>query len=130
MLARQVVAGESRVENQYSRVVTWEGNRKAQEVLAQVFDVCDAEWRGIGVIPGSGLKIAAAYAAHDAENVLPVSVEETREHQGCRCGEILRGKVSPFDCPLFDTVCTPESPVGACMVSSEGTCAAAYKYGR
>jgi hydrogenase expression/formation protein HypD len=130
MLVRQVVEGKSRVENQYSRVVTWEGNRKAQAVLAQVFDVCDAEWRGIGVIPGSGLEIAAAYAAHDAEKALPVSVEETREHQGCRCGEILRGKVSPFDCPLFDRACTPESPVGACMVSSEGTCAAAYKYGR
>jgi len=130
MLARQVVEGVSRVEIQYRRVVSWEGNRKAQSVLADVFSVCDAEWRGIGVIPGSGLEIGAGYEAFDAEKVLPVAVEELREHQGCYCGEILKGKVTPFECPLFATVCTPESPVGACMVSSEGTCAAAYKYGR
>jgi hydrogenase expression/formation protein HypD len=130
MLARQVVEGVSRVEIQYSRVVNWEGNRKAQSVLADVFSVCDAEWRGIGLIPGSGLEISAGYAAFDAEKALPVSIEEPKEHPGCFCGEILKGKVTPFECPLFATVCTPESPVGACMVSSEGTCAAAYKYGR
>lgn len=130
MLARQVVEGISTVEIQYSRVVSWEGNRKAQSVLAQVFAVCDAEWRGIGVIPASGLEINDTYAGFDAAKVLQVSVEEPKEHPGCLCGEILKGKVSPFDCPLFSTVCTPESPVGACMVSSEGTCAAAYKYGR
>lgn len=130
MLARQVVEGVSKVEIQYSRVVNWEGNRKAQSVLDEVFSVCDAEWRGIGVIPGSGLEINDSYAAFDVEKAVPVSVEETKEHQGCRCGEILKGKASPFECPLFDTLCTPESPVGACMVSSEGTCAAAYKYGR
>lgn len=130
MLARQAMAGESRVEIQYSRVVKREGNRKAQEILATVFTPCDAEWRGIGVIPGSGLRIAAAYAPFDAEKMIPVAVEDLREHQGCRCGEVLRGKLSPFACPLFGTVCTPEEPVGACMVSSEGTCAAAYKYGR
>ena len=130
MLVRQVVEGISKVEIQYSRVVKREGNRKAQQVLAEVFDVCDAAWRGIGVIPGSGLKINARYAAFDAENVLTVSVEELREHKGCRCGEVLKGKVTPFECPLFASECTPESPVGACMVSSEGTCAAAYKYGR
>jgi len=130
MLTRQVVERVSRVEIQYSRVVNWEGNRKAQSVLAEVFRVCDVEWRGIGVIPGSGLEINDRYAAFDAVKAIPVSVEEPREHQGCRCGEILKGKVSPFECPLFDSVCTPESPVGACMVSSEGTCAAAYKYGR
>jgi len=130
MLVRQVVEGRSAVEVQYRRVVKWEGNRKAREVLAQVFTPCDAEWRGIGMIPGSGLAINETYAHFDAEKALPVVVEEPREHQGCRCGDILRGKVSPFDCPLFDAACTPESPVGACMVSSEGTCAAAYKYGR
>ncbi|GLI38174.1 hydrogenase formation protein HypD [Geobacter hydrogenophilus] len=130
MLVRQVVAGESRVETQYSRVVRPEGNRKAQEVIREVFTPCDAPWRGIGVIPGSGLRIADAYAAFDAEKAISVAVEETREHAGCLCGEILKGKVTPADCPLFGGACTPESPVGACMVSSEGTCAAAYKYGQ
>ena len=130
MLVRQVVEGRSEVEIEYSRAVKWEGNRKAQEVLAEVFIPFDAEWRGIGVIPGSGLEINTKYAAFDAEKVIPVDVEELREHKGCMCGEILKGKVTPFDCPLFAGDCTPESPVGACMVSSEGTCAAAYKYGR
>lgn len=130
MLVRQVVEGKPRVEIQYSRVVKREGNRKAQGVIAEVLTPFDAPWRGIGVIPGSGLRIADAYAEFDAEKAIPVAVEETREHAGCLCGEILKGKVSPFDCPLFGTACTPESPVGACMVSSEGTCAAAYKYGQ
>jgi hydrogenase expression/formation protein HypD len=120
----------SRVENEYRRVVSWEGNRRAQAILAQVFVPCDAAWRGIGVIPGSGLEIAPAFAPFDAARALPMAVEEPREHAGCRCGEILQGKITPFDCPLFATVCTPEAPVGACMVSSEGTCAAAHKYGR
>jgi hydrogenase expression/formation protein HypD len=130
MLVRQAVTGVSKVEVQYNRVVKWEGNRKAQGVLAEVFAVCDAGWRGIGVIPGSGLAIGVKYAAFDAEQAIPVAVEEPREHQGCCCGEILKGKMAPFACPLFATACTPETPVGACMVSSEGTCAAAYKYGR
>jgi hydrogenase expression/formation protein HypD len=130
MLLRQAVAGESRVEIQYSRVVSWQGNLKARQVLAEVFEVCDAEWRGIGTLPGSGMRIAAKYGAFDAERAIPVQVEELKEHKGCQCGEILKGKVAPFDCPLFNTACTPEAPVGACMVSSEGSCAAAYKYGR
>jgi hydrogenase expression/formation protein HypD len=130
MLARQVVRGESRVETQYTRVVRPEGNPKARAILAQLFEPCDVPWRGIGVIPGSGLKLQERYARFDAEKMLPVQVEPTREHPGCRCGEVLKGKLSPFDCPLFGAACTPEAPVGACMVSSEGTCAAAYKYGR
>jgi hydrogenase expression/formation protein HypD len=130
MLVRQVVEGRSDVEIEYTRVVKREGNRKAREVLARVFTPCDADWRGLGTIPGSGLEISAPYSAFDAEKALPVAVEALKEHQGCRCGDILKGKVSPFDCPIFATVCTPEAPVGACMVSSEGTCAAAYKYGR
>lgn len=130
MLVRQRLAGESKVEIQYSRVVSWEGNAKAQAILAQVFTPYDADWRGIGMLPGSGLKIAEPYAAYDAELAIPVTVEPLKEHRGCQCGEILKGKVAPYDCPLFGTSCTPESPVGACMVSSEGTCAAAYKYGR
>lgn len=130
MLATQVVEGRSAVEIEYSRVVKWEGNRKARDIMAEVFAPCDVEWRGIGTIPGSGLEIRQKYAAFDAKKVMVVDVEETREHAGCRCGDILKGKVAPFECPLFGTACTPEAPVGACMVSSEGTCAAAYKYGR
>lgn len=128
MLARQVMEGRSRVEIQYSRVVRPEGNRKAQEVLSRVFVPCDAAWRGIGVIPESGLAIADEFARFDAERQIPVEVEEAREPAGCLCGDILRGKVGPQECPLFGSQCTPESPVGACMVSTEGTCAAAYKY--
>ena len=129
MLARQVGAGEAKVEIQYSRIVKKEGNAKARAILYEVFEPCDARWRGIGVIPGSGLGIREEYAAFDAARQLPVIVEEPREHQGCLCGEILKGKVTPKECPLFRTACTPENPVGACMVSSEGTCAAEYKYG-
>ena len=129
MLARQVVAGEARVENQYNRVVKADGNRKAQEILKQVFEPCDANWRGIGDIPDSGLQLRPNYARFDAARQLPVEVEPAVEHRGCLCGEILKGKVRPNDCPLFRTTCTPEDPVGACMVSSEGTCAAEYKYG-
>jgi hydrogenase expression/formation protein HypD len=129
MLARQVVAGEARVEIQYSRIVRPQGNEKARRILSEVFEPSDARWRGIGVIPGSGLAFRAAYAAFDAAVQLPVEVEAPREHKGCLCGEILKGKVTPTQCPLFRTVCTPEDPVGACMVSSEGTCAAEYKYG-
>jgi hydrogenase expression/formation protein HypD len=130
MLVSQVAEVRSAVEIEYSRVVKWEGNRKAQEIMAEVFAPCDAEWRGMGMIPGSGLEIRAKYAAFDADKVITIAAEEVREHEGCRCGDILKGKVSPFQCPLFATTCTPEAPVGACMVSSEGTCAAAYKYGR
>ena len=130
MLVRQCLARESRVEIQYRRVVTWEGNRQARELLDRVFVPVDAEWRGLGVIPGSGLSIRDNYASFDAARAFPVPAEPLREHAGCRCGDILKGKISPFDCPLFAGVCTPETPMGACMVSSEGTCAAAYKYGR
>ena len=129
MLARQVVAGEARVENQYRRVVKPEGNPKALAILRQVFEPCDARWRGIGNIPDSGLQLRSEYHRFDAARQLPVEVEAVVEHPGCLCGEILKGKVRPNDCPLFRTTCTPEDPVGACMVSSEGTCAAEYKFG-
>jgi hydrogenase expression/formation protein HypD len=128
MLVRQVVAGRARVENQYRRVVRPAGNRTAQALLAEVFDSCDTRWRGLGTIPGSGLRLRPAYAACEAAR-LPVVIEPPREPAGCRCGEVLTGKARPADCPLFGTVCTPADPVGACMVSSEGTCAAEYKYG-
>jgi hydrogenase expression/formation protein HypD len=130
MLLAQKLRGESRVEIQYSRAVSWAGNPKAQAILHQLFQPCDAVWRGLGVIPGSGLSIRKEYAAFDAERVLEPEVPEVAENPACLCGEVLKGKLIPFVCPLFGSVCTPESPVGACMVSSEGTCAAAYKYGR
>ena len=129
MLARQIAAGAARVEIQYTRVVKREGNARAREILYRVFEPCDSRWRGIGVIPGSGLRIREEFAPFDAARQLPVPVEEPREDQGCLCGEILKGKIAPRDCPLFRTVCTPEDPVGACMVSSEGACAAEYRYG-
>ena len=129
MLVKQVVAGEARVENQYRRVVKAEGNQKARAILCRVFESCDARWRGIGNIPGSGLRLRDAYTRFDAARALPVEMEPVVEHPGCLCGEILKGKLRPADCPLFRTTCTPEEPVGACMVSSEGACAAEYKYG-
>ncbi len=129
MLAKQVVAGRAEVETQYSRVVRPEGNAKARAVLYKVFEPCTARWRGIGDIPDSGLELRPEYAAFNAAEKIAVDVEEPREHAGCLCGEILKGKVRPTDCSLFRSVCTPEEPVGACMVSSEGTCAAEYKYG-
>ena len=130
MLLAQRLRGESRVEIQYSRAVTWDGNPKARAVIEQVFEPCDTDWRGLGVLPGTGMAIRAEYAAFDAGRVLALDVPEPAENPACLCGEVLKGKLTPFHCPLFATLCTPESPVGACMVSSEGTCAAAYKYGR
>jgi hydrogenase expression/formation protein HypD len=130
MLAEQVVAGEARIENEYSRVVRPEGNPIARRAIAEVFEPVDSEWRGIGMIPKSGLALRAAFAGHDALKRLPVEVEPTREHPGCICGDVLRGARTPLECTLFAEACTPAHPVGACMVSSEGTCAAYYKYGK
>jgi hydrogenase expression/formation protein HypD len=130
MLLAQVLKGESRVEIQYRRAVTWEGNPKAQAILERVFITCDAIWRGLGVLPGSGLSIRPALSMFDAAKVLNLPEITDTENTACRCGEVLKGKLAPFDCPLFGDSCTPEAPVGACMVSSEGTCAAAFKYGR
>lgn len=129
MLVGQIVAGEARVENQYSRFVRPAGNPQALKILDQVFGPCDARWRGLGVIPGSGLIIREKFSRFDIEKRLDIKTEVPHEPPGCRCGEILMGKITPLDCPLFGTACTPEEPVGACMVSSEGVCSAAYKYG-
>jgi hydrogenase expression/formation protein HypD len=130
MLLAQILKGESRVEIQYRRAVTWEGNPKAQAILERVFIPCDAIWRGLGVLPGSGLRIRPQLSMFDAAKVLDLPEVAGMENTACRCGEVLKGKLAPFDCPLFGEACTPEEPVGACMVSSEGTCAAAYRYGR
>jgi len=129
MLAEQAAAGEARIENEYSRVVRPEGNRIARQMIDEVFEPVDSEWRGIGMIPASGLAVREAFGRHDALERLPVEVEPTREHPDCLCGEVLKGTKTPLECTLYGTTCTPAHPVGACMVSSEGTCAAYYKYG-
>jgi hydrogenase expression/formation protein HypD len=126
-LVRQVNEDSPRVENEYARVVKPGGNRKAQQLVAGMFKSDDTEWRGIGVIPQSGMNLRPEYRNYNAYEIA-VEVEPTKENAGCRCGEILTGSILPGDCPLFGEVCTPENPVGACMVSSEGTCAAYYKY--
>lgn len=129
MALRQVVEGRADVEIQYTRSVAWEGNARARAALADVFEEDDAEWRGLGMIPRSGLKIRHAYAGQDADRVFAaVPRQPPVEPAGCRCGDVLRGAIAPPQCPLFRKVCTPANPVGACMVSSEGTCAAYYKY--
>jgi hydrogenase expression/formation protein HypD len=125
MLVRQSAPA---VENQYTRAVQPQGNPVAQELMQQVFERRDADWRGLGVIPGSGLGLRGEYADHDAAVRLPVDPGESLEPQGCRCGEVLRGVTDPADCALFGRRCTPQDPVGACMVSSEGACAARYRY--
>ena len=116
--------------NEYRRVVREEGNQKAQAIMYDVFRKIDSNWRGIGVIPESGLAINEAYSDFDSEKKFPVTPPEPREVAGCRCGELLRGIISPLECSFFGGPCTPEHPVGACMVSSEGACSAYYLYGR
>lgn len=131
MLAKQVEEGRASVEVAYTRSVTLDGNQVAQKLCAEVFDKSDTEWRGFGVIPQSGLTISEKYKATDAGvkfDGLEVPVAE--DNSACRCGEVLRGVCLPPDCPLFGKACTPTAPVGACMVSSEGSCSAYYKYGR
>ncbi len=130
LLSRQIGSGDIKVENTYPRAVTWEGNPRARKMVDEIFEPTDTEWRGLGVIPGSGLAIREKYGEFDAENRLNITLPEAQEAKGCRCGEILKGKNTPPDCPLFDTRCTPSNPIGPCMVSSEGTCAAYHKYGR
>jgi hydrogenase expression/formation protein HypD len=129
-ILRQLAEGRSEVENEYTRVATKEGNRKALELMAAVLEPCDASWRGIGVIPGSGLRLRPEYGRFDAAARFGVEVRQGRMRPGCRCGDVLKGRIRPPDCALFGTGCTPDSPVGPCMVSSEGTCAAWHKYSR
>ncbi len=128
LLVRQIEKGEAGVEIQYRRAVSPGGNPKARALLEDVFEPCDSVWRGLGLLPGSGLKIASPYGDFDAERRFDIPLTDGREPRGCLCGDILRGLKQPPDCSLFRKACTPESPVGACMVSSEGTCAAYYKY--
>jgi len=130
-LIRQVNEGWADVENEYARAVTAQGNVKAQAMMNEVFEVRDAfEWRGLGSVPLSALKLRAAYSDFDAELRFAVQVAPPVEHKSCACGNILRGEKVPAECKLFGTVCTPDNPMGACMVSSEGACAAHWSYGR
>jgi hydrogenase expression/formation protein HypD len=130
MLVRQMAEGRSEVQVEYRRAVRPEGNRRAQEVMARVFEVVDARWRGLGVIPGSGLALREEFAEFDAAQRFAVDLPPAREPAGCRCGEVLRGAIEPPECRLFGNECTPGKPVGACMVSSEGACQAWYRYRR
>ncbi len=127
MLVKQIEDDRAEVEIQYERVVKPEGNKIALDKINEVFKVLDSDWRGIGNIPLSGLEIKDKYGKFNARK-FKVETEETKEPKGCRCGEVLRGVVIPTECPLFREACTPENPQGACMVSTEGTCAAYYKY--
>ncbi len=127
-LVAQIEAGAAVLENAYERAVTAGGNAKAQAVMEAVFATVDAEWRGLGVIPESGLKIAEAHRALDAEACFDLSVPDVPEPRGCACGQVLKGLKIPTDCALYQKTCTPMHPVGPCMVSSEGTCAAYYRY--
>jgi len=130
MLVKQIEDDDRKVEIQYKRVVKPEGNIKAQEMLDEVFEYGDDWWRGLGVLKNSGLKIKEKYSKHDAEVQIPVEIDPPIEPKGCICGEILKGVKKPKDCKLFATVCEPSNPIGACMVSSEGSCAAYYLYNR
>ncbi|MCK5056266.1 MAG: hydrogenase formation protein HypD [Candidatus Aminicenantes bacterium] len=127
-LLHLVKKGEPEITNEYKQVVSEEGNVKARKIMHEIFETADADWRGIGVIPGSGMKLREEYADFDAAKKFPVTPPPAKEALGCRCGDILRGLVSPRECPLFAKTCTPSSPVGACMVSTEGSCAAYYRY--
>jgi hydrogenase expression/formation protein HypD len=129
MLVGQVEKGESKVEIAYRRGVRPEGNRQALKLMEQVFEPCPARWRGMGEIAGSGLKLKSKYRRFDAEANFTIEPGPVVEPAGCICGDILRGVRTPKDCKLFGKVCTPESPVGPCMVSSEGSCSAYYSYG-
>ncbi len=131
MLVRQLNEGRFDVENEFSRAVTREGNLKAQAIVADVFELRPTfEWRGLGMVPYSALAIKEAYAAFDAERLFAIETQSVPDNKACECGSILRGLKKPADCKLFGTVCTPESPMGSCMVSAEGACAAHWTYGR
>jgi len=131
MILRQLVEGRCEVENQYKRVVPYEGNLRALEVMSEVFELRPHfEWRGLGFISHSGLKLSAAYADMDAELRFSVPGVRVADPKACQCGEVLKGVIKPWECKVFGTACTPERPIGTCMVSSEGACAAYYNFGR
>ena len=131
MLIHQVNDGRHEVENQYARAVKPEGNERAKSEVAEIFELRKSfEWRGLGLVPYSGLRLKEAYARYDAERRFGIDYVPARDNPACECGAILRGVKRPADCKLFGTVCTPETPMGSCMVSAEGACAAHWSYGR
>ena len=130
MLVKQIETHSPKVEIQYKRAVKREGNVKAQQIMYEVFDLQDDWWRGLGILKNSGLKLRKKYEQFDTEKIFNVEVEETREDKGCICGEILKGIKKPKECKLFGKICTPDEPVGPCMVSQEGTCNAYFRYSR
>jgi hydrogenase expression/formation protein HypD len=128
LAVKQLEEGRAEVENQYARVVQREGNLLAKDAIEKVFTVSDRDWRGIGTIPASGWEVGNTFSAFDARKKFNLQPMQERENKNCIAGDIMKGKKKPFDCPLFGTVCTPEHPQGAPMVSSEGSCAAYYHY--
>jgi hydrogenase expression/formation protein HypD len=128
MIMRQLHEGRADIEIAYARGVMPEGNPVARAAIDEVFETCSSTWRGLGEIPGSGYRIREEFAAFDAVRKFAPDVEPTQDPKGCRCGDVLRAHMAPNECPLFRRVCTPENPVGPCMVSSEGSCAAYYRY--
>ncbi|MEO6802855.1 MAG: hydrogenase formation protein HypD [Granulicella sp.] len=130
MTVRQLEEGRAVVENEYSRILDRDGNTVAQKLVASVFEIADRKWRGIGTIPKSGYKLRWEFRDHDAEKIFDVKEIDTKEPEACISGKILRGIAKPHDCPAFGNICTPQRPLGATMVSTEGACAAYYAYGR
>jgi len=131
MLLAQLTQGRCAVENQYTRVVSWDGNAKALHIINQVMELRPYfEWRGLGFISHSALKLREAFAAYDAERLFALPGVRVADPKACQCGEVLKGVLKPWQCKVFGTACTPETPIGTCMVSSEGACAAYYNYGR
>jgi len=130
MLVTQLEEGRAEVENQYARSVSYEGNLPAQAIMQEVFEVCDRKWRGVGLIPQSGLRLRPEFAAHDAERIFKLEEASVEEPAECLSAQVLQGLKKPVDCPAFGRRCTPESPLGAPMVSAEGACAAYYQYRR
>jgi hydrogenase expression/formation protein HypD len=128
LLIEQIEGGRAEVVNQYRRVVTWDGNAAARKLIEEIFEPVDSTWRGIGVIAKSGLGFRPAWKKFDATDRFSMPVIEVKEHPGCKCGEVLRGIMTPPECGLFRKVCTPQDPKGPCMVSGEGTCGAYYRY--
>jgi hydrogenase expression/formation protein HypD len=131
MLMEQLAEGRAEVENQYSRVVPWNGNLQALRAIGQVMELRPYfEWRGLGFISQSALQLRPEYAAFDAERIFPLPGVRVADPKACQCGEVLKGVLRPWECKVFGTACTPETPIGTCMVSSEGACAAYYNFGR
>ncbi|OGF68088.1 MAG: hydrogenase formation protein HypD [Candidatus Fischerbacteria bacterium RBG_13_37_8] len=130
MLLHLIINNIAKVDNEYTRSVTAKGNIKAKEIMNHVFEVQDSAWRGLGVLPASGLNIKKEFETYDAGKQCSVSIKPVRSNPACKCAEVLRGLIESPECPLYKTVCTPVNPVGPCMVSSEGSCAAYFYYGQ